>query len=243
MRRSASRPAAGLAAEPNVAIADTGTRKGASLEEVVVVGYAAQRKTSVTGAVATIKSSDVKQKTITGKVTDELKQPLPGVAVTVRNKDIGTQTDANGNFSLTVPEKSTLNFGYIGFESKKVKVKNQDSLMIAMVPNQSSLNEVVVVSGYGSKSKIKEAHPINGWDDYNEYLKENAISPDGKKGTVKLTFVVNPDGSLTDFEITKTLSDETDQQAIALVKDGPKWMADVSGLPKKVKLSIKFRAE
>ncbi|GAA4901872.1 TonB family protein [Mucilaginibacter defluvii] len=243
LRQRASSTVAEPAPEPNAAITDTATRKGASLEEVIVTSYYPQAKRSYTSAsVTTIKSNDLKQKTITGKVTDELKQPIPGVAVTVRDKDIATQTDANGNFSLTVPEKSTLNFGYLGYESKKVKVKNQDSLMIAMEPSQKALSEVVVV-GYGSKHKIKEAHPINGWDDYNEYLKENAVSPDGKKGTVKLTFVVNADGSLTDFEITKSLSDETDQQAIALVKDGPKWMADSSGQPKKVKLSIKFRAE
>lgn len=242
-RKKKSHPVADLAFEPNAIQTDTAIRKGASLDEIIVVGYAAQqRKSVITGSVATVTSDDIKRKALSGRVTDELKQPLPGVAVTVKDKNISTQTDANGNFSLTVPEKSTLNFGYIGYESKKVKVKGQDSLMIAMVPDQSSLSEVVVV-GYGSKRKIKEAHPINGWDNFKEYLKENAISPDGKEGTVKLSFVVNADGSLTDFEITKNLSDETDQQAIALVKDGPKWVADSSGQPKKVKLNIKFHAE
>lgn len=236
------KPVAELAFEPNAVQIDTAIQKGTSLDEIVVVGYAAQQRKSITGSAATVTADDIKQRTLAGKVIDELKQPIPGVAITVKDKNIATQTDANGNFSLTVPEKSTLNFGYLGYESKKVKVKNQDSLMIAMEPSQSSLNEVVVV-GYGSKRKIKEAHPINGWDDYNEYLKDNAISPDGKKGTVKLTFVVNADGSLTEFEITKSLSDETDQQAIALVKDGPKWVADSSGQPKKVKLNIKFKAE
>nr|WP_228085141.1 TonB family protein [Mucilaginibacter sp. JRF] len=204
------------------------------------MGYATQKRETVTGSVATITSDIIKRKTIIGKVTDDLKQPLPGVDVKVKDKNIGTQTDANGNFTLTVPEKSTVNFGYVGFESKDVKVKDQDSLMIAMIPNQNALNEVVVVT----KSKIiKGAHPANGWDEFNQYLKENAISPDGKEGTVKLSFIVDEDGSLTDFEITKSLSDETDQQAIALIKDGPKWVSDVSEKPKKIKLSIKFKAE
>ncbi|MBE9585722.1 TonB family protein [Mucilaginibacter sp. JRF] len=240
LRKKKYRPATELAFDPNSVPIDTAIRKGASLDEIIVMGYATQKRETVTGSVATITSDIIKRKTIIGKVTDDLKQPLPGVDVKVKDKNIGTQTDANGNFTLTVPEKSTVNFGYVGFESKDVKVKDQDSLMIAMIPNQNALNEVVVVT----KSKIiKGAHPANGWDEFNQYLKENAISPDGKEGTVKLSFIVDEDGSLTDFEITKSLSDETDQQAIALIKDGPKWVSDVSEKPKKIKLSIKFKAE
>lgn len=228
------------------------------LQEKIAVDYFAQKAKPVTDTVVKVRQhaltntlagrvagvaiskNSPRYKTITGKVTDGT-APLPGV--TVQGTNSTTVTDIDGEFSLTIPEKSTVNFGYIGYESKKVKVKNQDSLLIAMVPSQNSLSEVVVVNKNDNARKIKEAHPINGWDDYNEYLKDNAISPDGKKGTVKLTFAVNPDGSLTEFEIIKSLSDEIDQQAIALVKDGPKWMADVSGQPKKVKLSIKFRSE
>nr|WP_255678989.1 TonB family protein [Mucilaginibacter sp. UR6-1] len=246
-----------LDAEPvaNETIAD---KQLGALQEKIAVDFFAQKAKPVADTIKEVKQHTIanalagrvaglsitknspRYKTITGKVTDGV-APLPGV--TVQGINNTTVTDVDGEFSLTVPEKSTLNFGYIGFENQKVKVRNQDSLMIAMEPSQGSLNEVVVVSDYGSKRKIKEAHPLNGWDEFNEYLKENAISSDGKKGTVKLSFTVNTDGSLTDFEITKNLSDETDQQAIALIKDGPKWVGDSSGQPKKIKLSIKFRAE
>nr|MBC7613370.1 TonB-dependent receptor [Pseudopedobacter sp.] len=92
-------------------------------------------------------------KTITGKVTsasDGL--PLPGVSVTVKgNTKIGTQTDVNGNFKLSVPSIArTLNFRYIGFKDLEAAVNTV--VNVGLEENKKQLSEVVVV-GYGTQIK------------------------------------------------------------------------------------------
>src|SRR5215469_13503721 len=59
---------------------------------------------------------------ITGKVTGENGEPLSGVSVTVKGSTVGTSTDNDGNFTLTVPEKGTLVISDIGYESQQVHI-------------------------------------------------------------------------------------------------------------------------
>jgi len=83
-----------------------------------------------------------------------------------------------------------------------------------------------------------------GFDAYNKYLQNQAISADGVSGIVRLSFSVRKgegqQGYLEDFKIVKGLSDATNQQAINLIKNGPSWLPDVSGKTKTVELKIKF---
>lgn len=55
---------------------------------------------------------------IRGTVTDERGEPIPGVTVSVSGTGIGTATDMDGRYSLTVPEGATLVFSFIGFETQ-----------------------------------------------------------------------------------------------------------------------------
>jgi len=240
------------------------------LDEVVVLGYAAKRKTSVTGSVATVTAAnldtkDKSQTTVTqlySKVAgvqmtsapnntvfgivrgkdDGL--PIPGVSVQIKGTDIAALTDVAGRFKLnSVPKGAVLNFKYIGYAAQEVPLtKKQDSLVIAMQPNNQALSEVVVV-GYGEKKEqeYQPALPAAGWSDYNKYLKNNAISPDGKTGTVKLSFIVNTDNSLSDFTIIKSVSPKTDSTAIALIQHGPVWNRSTDNKPKKIRLKINFK--
>src|ERR1700744_3692268 len=112
-----------------------------------------------------------------------------------------------------------------------------------MQPNNNALSEVVV-TGYGiqreKEYEYQAPQPTAGWDDYNKYLKDNAKSPDGKTGTVKVSFIVNTDNSLSDFKIIKSVSAKTDSAAIDLITNGPEWQKSNSGKAEKVKLRIKF---
>ncbi|AYL93982.1 SusC/RagA family TonB-linked outer membrane protein [Mucilaginibacter celer] len=92
-------------------------------------------------------------KVITGKVTDQKDgSPIPGASVTVKGSSIGTQTDINGGYKLTVPETAkVLNFKFLGYLSLDVAIKGT-TVNAQLTTDSKILNEVVVV-GYGTQSK------------------------------------------------------------------------------------------
>ena len=94
------------------------------------------------------------EKTITGRVTDsEDNETLPGVNVLVKGTTIGTVTDVEGNYRLTVPDDAeTLVFSSVGYLSQEVAINNQSVINVTMSPDVQSLQEVVVV-GYGTQQK------------------------------------------------------------------------------------------
>lgn len=90
---------------------------------------------------------------ITGQVVDELGEAIIGANVTVvGNKAVGTITDIDGNFSLSVPGGSTIEISYIGYINKKVTLDNKTSYKITLKEDAAQLDEVVVV-GYGTQKK------------------------------------------------------------------------------------------
>jgi len=93
------------------------------------------------------------QKTISGKVTDSSNEPTPGVSVVVKGTTIGTITDIDGNYSLTVTDASSeLVFSFIGMKSQTIKIGSQSTINVMMEADVSDLEEVVVV-GYGVQKK------------------------------------------------------------------------------------------
>ncbi len=84
---------------------------------------------------------------------DEDGQPLIGVTVLVKGTTIGTITDLDGNYSLSVPaENDVLVFSYTGFKSKEVPVGDSGSIDLMMESDVGLLEEVVVI-GYGVQKK------------------------------------------------------------------------------------------
>lgn len=185
----------------------------------------------------------VEPSNITGVVTGrDDGMPITGAIVKITGSGFGAVTDAKGRFALrNVPHNATLAIGYIGYKSKKIRVKQGDSLTISLEPVSNTLSEVVVTrTNNENAGRITTPTPVNGWDDLDSYLKENSKSPDGKTGKVKLTFVVNPDGSLSNFKVTKSLNAADDQKAIDLIKNGPAWSGGSDNKPHEVKVTVKF---
>ncbi|RZK97748.1 MAG: hypothetical protein EOO62_27540, partial [Hymenobacter sp.] len=91
---------------------------------------------------------------VAGRVTGADGTGIPGVTVLVRGTSIGTSTGADGRFSLTAPEGSTLLFSFVGFVSQSVVVTsaNAGSVSIKLVESTQGLNEIVVV-GYGTQER------------------------------------------------------------------------------------------
>lgn len=96
----------------------------------------------------------VLDRTITGKVTDEAGEQLPGVNVVVKGSSRGTSTDAEGDYRVEVPEGAiTLVFSSVGYVSQELVLGDRSTLDVRLATDSKSLNEVVVV-GYGSQEKV-----------------------------------------------------------------------------------------
>ncbi len=89
---------------------------------------------------------------ITGKITDDKGRPLEGATILVKGTQTGTNSDANGNFSLDAEPNSTLVISYIGFESVEVNVGNRANISVQLKPSLAISEEVTVV-GYGTQKK------------------------------------------------------------------------------------------
>jgi len=90
---------------------------------------------------------------ISGKITDETDQGIPGVNVVVKNSTRGTTTDADGNFTLNAPSaNATLIFSSIGYVSQEIELNGRTNLTVKLASDTKSLSEVVVV-GYGTQKK------------------------------------------------------------------------------------------
>lgn len=90
---------------------------------------------------------------VTGRVTDETGQALPGVTVLVKNTTNGTTTSAEGTYRLSVPTAdATLVVSYVGYLSQEIPVANRSVVDVKLSPGDKTLNEIVVV-GYGTQEK------------------------------------------------------------------------------------------
>jgi len=95
---------------------------------------------------------ELKEVTVSGKVTASTGEPLAGVSVAIKNSTIGTTTNTEGYYSLTVPDNATLVFSSIGYSTAEEKVSGRSVINIVLQPATQSMNEVVVV-GYGTQRK------------------------------------------------------------------------------------------
>jgi len=109
-------------------------------------------KTSESGKVVYIQ--EPAERTINGIVKDESTgEPLIGATVWVKGTQIGAITDADGNFTLSVPDDAeTLTISYIGYHSADIPIGSQSSFDILLQQDTEALEEVIVV-GYGSQKR------------------------------------------------------------------------------------------
>ncbi|HUH34048.1 MAG TPA: carboxypeptidase-like regulatory domain-containing protein, partial [Daejeonella sp.] len=99
-------------------------------------------------------SQVAQEKTITGTVTArEDGLPLPGVSVLVKGTKVGTQTNADGKYSLLVPAGSNqLEFRFVGYAVQTVSIGGSSTINTVLTIDSKELGEVVV-TGYGAQSK------------------------------------------------------------------------------------------
>ncbi len=100
-----------------------------------------------------ISEPQTQQLKITGSITDENGNFLPGVNVQVEGTIIGAISDVNGKYAINLPDNnSVLIFTFIGYISQRITPGGRTTLDISMAPDIMNLDEVVVI-GYGTARK------------------------------------------------------------------------------------------
>ncbi|MDD2798611.1 MAG: TonB-dependent receptor [Bacteroidales bacterium] len=114
------------------------------------------------------------QTKVTGLITDNNKEPLIGVNITVKGSQTGTISDIDGKYSINVPNsKSTLVFSYIGFKSIEKSTAGSTVINVSLLEDSKLMDEVVVVA-YGTQKKSHLTGAVSSLK--NEKLDEIAVS-------------------------------------------------------------------
>ncbi|MGA0557576.1 SusC/RagA family TonB-linked outer membrane protein [Larkinella sp. VNQ87] len=91
--------------------------------------------------------------TVKGTITADNGERLPGASVLLKGTTTGASTDAEGNYSLNLPNgNGTLVFSYIGYVNQEIEVGNRSQIDVKLVSSDKTLDEIVVV-GYGTQKK------------------------------------------------------------------------------------------
>ena len=91
--------------------------------------------------------------TVKGKVSDSSGEPIIGVTVMLSsNNTVGTLTDGNGNYAITIPANSSLTFSCVGFATQEEQLNGRTVINVVLQEDTEFLDETVVV-GYGTQKK------------------------------------------------------------------------------------------
>ena len=92
-------------------------------------------------------------RTVSGKVTDENGRPVSNASIAVKGTSIGTTSNENGNYSITIPSRaSTLVVSYTGMGEKEIDLSSASNYDVSLSAKIKDLQEVVVV-GYGTQKR------------------------------------------------------------------------------------------
>ncbi|WP_240052380.1 SusC/RagA family TonB-linked outer membrane protein [Bacteroides salyersiae] len=92
------------------------------------------------------------QKVITGKVLDEIGEPIVGANVVEKGTTNGTISDVEGDFSLKIDSDASITISFLGYVQQEISVRNKTNITVKLIEDSKSLDEVVVI-GYGSARK------------------------------------------------------------------------------------------
>ncbi|MEQ6166790.1 SusC/RagA family TonB-linked outer membrane protein [Ekhidna sp. MALMAid0563] len=146
--------------------------------------------------------SAMAQRTVSGKVTDDTGEALPGVNVVIKGTTTGVTTDLDGNYRLSVDDGATLIFSYVGFETQEIEIGSRTTIDVTL-GGATELSEVVVL-GYSDASKDRitsavsvvdnsEIESFNATTSIDQILqgKASGVSVTGANGRPGQTALVN----------------------------------------------------
>ena len=198
-------------------------------------------------------------RTIVGRViSSESGRPLAGIKIEVKDTKFSTFTDNEGDYILAAPlEAQALVMTFQGYTSQElplqlereeaeVAVFQADTIASGILDDEhtggDSLN--LGISNYTLAREDTEPIPEGGMEAYVQYLtskesidKRQKRSAANLASTVEVSFTVQDDGSLTDFELSKE-SPNCEDQVIEKIQNGPKWIPGTSNTQKAAKRVI-----
>ncbi len=192
---------------------------------------------------------------VKGKVTAaEDGKPLAGVSVTIKDKNIGTTTDIDGNYEINASSIDELIFTFVGLEANTIPVTDKKVINVSLksekFPNLPSTIEKydgvpnnlkeVVVTGYSKNgNEIKEdvftsvdESPTfpGGVKELYRFIGQNIKYPvaaqrANTQGKVFVRFIVRKDGSTSDMTVLKGIGNGCDEETMRVISIMPKWNA------------------
>jgi TonB-dependent starch-binding outer membrane protein SusC len=165
--------------------------------------------------------AEQQQRTVSGKVTDESGQPLPGVTVLVKGTTQGTVTNSDGEYSLTnIPEDATLVFSFVGMRTQEVEVGSQTNIDVTMEVDAIGIEEVVAI-GYGTIKKANVTGAMSGVKDNELTGRATTTMQEALAGKMAGVIIQNVDGR-PGQETTMTIRGITSLSAAT----GPLYVVD-----------------
>ncbi|MFV0593926.1 MAG: TonB-dependent receptor [Draconibacterium sp.] len=164
------------------------------------------------------------QKRVSGKVTSENGEPLPGVTVAIVGTTNGTITDSDGDYNfVNLPQDAVLQFSFVGMISQKIEVGSRSVVNVQMVADAIGLDEIVAI-GYGTVKKSDLTGSVVSLD--NEDLNEvNPVSVDqmlqGRAAGVQITQSSHAPGGGVSVRIRGTGSITAGQEPLYVVDGFP----------------------
>lgn len=170
---------------------------------------------------------------IKGTVFDSQKEVVTGASVLIKGTSVGTITDADGKYSIKVPDKSSiLVFSFVGYTPQEIVVGNRKVLDVVFKDDAVLLNDVVVI-GYGSVRKKDLTGSVTSVGEKD--LQKGEISPDrmimGKVAGVQVTPNGGAPGSGSRIRIRGGASLTASNDPLIIIDGIPVDNAGVSGSP------------
>ncbi|MFO7935537.1 MAG: TonB-dependent receptor [Bacteroidales bacterium] len=184
--------------------------------------------------------SFAQERSVTGMVTDAATgEPLIGVNIVVEGTTIGTISDADGSYSITVPSaESVIDYSFVGYTTQQIRVGNQTEINVELEPSAVGLDELVVI-GYGTQRRGSITGAISSVD--SDDIQERPVLNAGEalQGRAPGVVALSDGGSTPGTDVTIRIRGRRSLTATnepLFVVDGIPWQGSITGLnPKDIK--------
>ena len=181
---------------------------------------------SVVNKVIVIRAKkNAQDREITGTVTEETGERLPGVTISIKGTQTGTITGLDGKFTIDVPDaNSILVFSYVGMETKEITVGNQSVINVTLATSSVGMDEVIVTALGISREKMSLGYSIEKveGDEINKTPQENVLNGlSGKVAGVTISQMDGLVGSSVSMIIRGATSLNSDNQPLFVINGVP----------------------